>query len=179
MAQLVNCPTFHLSSGHDLTLHEFEPRVRLWAVSADPISSSSPRFCLGFCLFLSLLLPCSCFCMHSLSLSLKIHILKKNRPWLEWVLHLLVLQNCLDCSQLSPSVWVSVWLITFDQKRSLGLWPGSAPIWINWNLAATESCHHVPGVSLVYLGLLCPAVKLHSFLHKDCLSFFFLLFILK
>ena len=48
------------SSGHDLTACEFEPRVGLRA------GSSEPGACSGFCLPLSLLLPCSL----SLSLSL-------------------------------------------------------------------------------------------------------------
>ena len=50
-------------SGHDLTVREFEPRVRLCA------DSSEPGTCFGFCLSLSLplslLLPCS----HAVSLS--------------------------------------------------------------------------------------------------------------
>ena len=36
MAQLVKHPTLDFSSGHDLTVHAFEPHVRLPAVSAEP-----------------------------------------------------------------------------------------------------------------------------------------------
>ena len=48
------------SSGHDLTVGEFEPHVGLCA------DSSEPGACFGFCIFLSLC-PSS---THSLSLSL-------------------------------------------------------------------------------------------------------------
>ena len=34
VAQSVKCPDF--SSGHDLTMPRFEPRVRLWADSSEP-----------------------------------------------------------------------------------------------------------------------------------------------
>ena len=57
----------HFSSGHDFTIHEFEPRVRLCA------DSSEPRACLGFCV--SLFLSASL----SFSLSLKNKHLKKKR----------------------------------------------------------------------------------------------------
>ena len=36
MAQSVESPMLGFSSGHDLTVCEFEPRVRLRAVNADP-----------------------------------------------------------------------------------------------------------------------------------------------
>ena len=42
------------SSGHDLAVHEFEPRVGLWA------DGSEPGACFRFCLPLSLPLPRSC-----------------------------------------------------------------------------------------------------------------------
>ena len=36
MVQSVNHPTLDFGSGHDLTVHEFEPRARLHADSAEP-----------------------------------------------------------------------------------------------------------------------------------------------
>ena len=36
VAQLVECPTLDFGSGHDLTVHEFEPHVGLCADSAGP-----------------------------------------------------------------------------------------------------------------------------------------------
>ena len=36
MIQLVKRPTLDFSPGHDLTVHEFEPCIRLHAVSMDP-----------------------------------------------------------------------------------------------------------------------------------------------
>ena len=36
MAQLVKRPTLGFSSGHDLTVHEFEPRTGLCADSVEP-----------------------------------------------------------------------------------------------------------------------------------------------
>ena len=36
MAQLVNRPTLGFTSGHDLTVRDFEPRIRLCADCADP-----------------------------------------------------------------------------------------------------------------------------------------------
>ena len=36
VAQLVECLTLGFSSGHDLTVHEFEPRIGLHADSAEP-----------------------------------------------------------------------------------------------------------------------------------------------
>ena len=52
VAQLVKCPT--LASGHDLAVREFEPHVGLCA------DSSEPAACFGFCVWLSLPLPCLC-----------------------------------------------------------------------------------------------------------------------
>ena len=43
-----------LQPGHDLAVHEFEPRVRLWA------DGSEPGACFRFCVSLSLPLPRSC-----------------------------------------------------------------------------------------------------------------------
>ena len=40
VTQLVKHPTLDFSSGHDLTSHEFEPRIRLHADSAEPASDS-------------------------------------------------------------------------------------------------------------------------------------------
>ena len=55
------------SSGHDLTVREFEPRIGLCA------DSSEPGACFGFCVSLSLSLPLPC--LHPVSLSpSKIHI---------------------------------------------------------------------------------------------------------
>ena len=51
-----------LQPGHDPLVREFEPRVRLWA------DSSEPGVSFGFCVSLSLSLPCSPF---SLSLPKK------------------------------------------------------------------------------------------------------------
>ena len=42
------------SSGHDLTVREFKPRIRLCA------DRSEPGACFRFCVSLSLTLPCSC-----------------------------------------------------------------------------------------------------------------------
>ena len=36
MAQSVKCLILDFGSGHDLTVHEFEPRIRLCADSAEP-----------------------------------------------------------------------------------------------------------------------------------------------
>ena len=36
LAQLVRRPTLGCGSGHDLTVHEFKPRIRLCADSAEP-----------------------------------------------------------------------------------------------------------------------------------------------
>ena len=36
MAQLVECPTLDFASGHDLTIHETERRLRLHADFAEP-----------------------------------------------------------------------------------------------------------------------------------------------
>ena len=61
MAQSVKHLTLDLGSGHDLTVGEFEPRVGLWADSAEPAWDSLP-------LPLSLPPPAT-----SLSLSLRIN----------------------------------------------------------------------------------------------------------
>ena len=69
MAQLVKCPTLDLATGHDLTVHEFEPRVRLCADSTEPAwNSLSPPLSLP-------LLPC----FLSLSLSQNKQTLKTNK----------------------------------------------------------------------------------------------------
>ena len=47
VAQWVERPTLDLSSGHDLTVRGFEPRVGLCA------DSSEPGACFGFCVSLS------------------------------------------------------------------------------------------------------------------------------
>ena len=55
MAQSVKHPTLGLSSGHDLTDHEFEPRVGLCTDSMEPAwDSASPSLCLPLSLSLSL-----------------------------------------------------------------------------------------------------------------------------
>ena len=65
VTQSVKCPTLDFSSGHDVTVHGFEPHVRLCADSAEPAwGSLSPS--------LSPSLPYSC----CLSLSHKINKLK-------------------------------------------------------------------------------------------------------
>ena len=51
----------HFGSGHNLAVREFEPRDRPCA------DGSEPGACFGFCVSLSLTLPCSC----SVSLFLK------------------------------------------------------------------------------------------------------------
>ena len=51
MAQSVKRLTLGLSSGHDLTVREFEPQVRLCADTSDP------EACFGFCVSLSLSTP--------------------------------------------------------------------------------------------------------------------------
>ena len=40
MAQSIEHPTLGLGSGHDLTVHEFEPRIGLCAGSAEPARDS-------------------------------------------------------------------------------------------------------------------------------------------
>ena len=61
VAQSVKHLTLDLGSGHDLTVHEFEPCVQLFADSAEPAKNSlSP----------SLPLPCSHVWAFSLSLPL-------------------------------------------------------------------------------------------------------------
>ena len=42
MAQSVEHPALGFSSGHDLTVREFEPRIRLCAVSVEPAWDSLP-----------------------------------------------------------------------------------------------------------------------------------------
>ena len=59
--QVVKCLSLDFGSGHDLTVHEFEPHVRLCADRVEPAWDS-----------LSQTLPCSC----ALSLSLKIKKIK-------------------------------------------------------------------------------------------------------
>ena len=46
MVQLVKRQTFDIGSGHDLTVGEFDPCIRLCADSAEPASDSlSPSLC--------------------------------------------------------------------------------------------------------------------------------------
>ena len=73
-----------LGSGHDLTVHEFEPHVGLCA------DSSEPGACFGFCVSLSLC-PSPA---HALSLS-KINVTKNPRApgWLSWLSILLRLRS--------------------------------------------------------------------------------------
>ena len=72
MAQLVKPPT---GSGHDLTVCDFEPRVRLCADSSDPGA------CFGFCVSLSLCLSPALSLSFPLSLSKKqINIKRKRNP---------------------------------------------------------------------------------------------------
>ena len=51
VAQSAECPTLDFSSGHDLTIRGFEPRVGLCA------DSSELGACFGFCVS-----PSLCFC---------------------------------------------------------------------------------------------------------------------
>ena len=66
MAQSVKCPTLDFGSGHDLTVHEFEPYSRLCIDSVEPAWDS-----LSSSLSLSLSLSLSALSL--LSLSLKIN----------------------------------------------------------------------------------------------------------
>ena len=59
VAQSIECPPLGFSSGHDLAVREFEPRVGLWA------DGSEPGACFRFCVSLSLC-PSP---VHALSLS--------------------------------------------------------------------------------------------------------------
>ena len=74
MAQSVQHLTLGFSSGHDLTVHEFEPCVRLSTGGAEP---AWDPLSLPVCLSVSLPLPCSLSL--SLSVSLKINKLKKKK----------------------------------------------------------------------------------------------------
>ena len=80
MAQSVEHLTLGFGSGHDLTVHEFEPRIGLCADSAEPAWDS-------FCLSLSL--PTPPLLAHSLSLSfsqINIKTFKKRIKCLvQWV----------------------------------------------------------------------------------------------
>ena len=72
MAQAVKRPTLDVGSGHDLTIHELEPHVRLWADSAEPAwDSLSPSLSAP---------PCLHARSHafSLSLSLSLSLTKIN-----------------------------------------------------------------------------------------------------
>ena len=57
MAQLVKRPTLDLGSGHDLTVPEFEPPIRLCADRVEPASDSLSRHSLPYALSLSLSSP--------------------------------------------------------------------------------------------------------------------------
>ena len=72
MAQLVKCLILDFSSGHDLTVYEMEPRIRLCADSAEPAWDSLPPS-----LSAPPLLTCACMRSLALSLSQKINKLKK------------------------------------------------------------------------------------------------------
>ena len=57
MAQSIRRLTLDFSSGHDLTVHEFEARIGLWAISVELAwDSLSPSLCpsLAHALYLSL-----------------------------------------------------------------------------------------------------------------------------
>ena len=41
VAQSVKCPTLGVGSGHDLTVHGFEPHIRLYADNAEPAWDSA------------------------------------------------------------------------------------------------------------------------------------------
>ena len=71
-AQSVKCLSLDFGSGHDLTVLEFEPRIRLCADSAEAARDSRSPFSRSpFSFFLSFFL--------SLSLSLKTNKLKRTR----------------------------------------------------------------------------------------------------
>ena len=71
MAQSVKRLALAFSSGHDLTVHEFEPCIRLCVDSEEPAwDSPSPS--------LSLHLPCLHSLVLSLSLSKRVNKLKKK-----------------------------------------------------------------------------------------------------
>ena len=71
MAQSVKCPTLDFGSGHDFTVHGFEPHIGLCAVSArNLLGILSPSLSTPTPLMLSPSLPLS----PSLSLSLKINL---------------------------------------------------------------------------------------------------------
>ena len=72
MAQLVKHLTVDLSSGHDLTVREFEPHVGLCT------DSSEPGACFGFCLPLSLSVPPLLTLCLSVSLSLSLSLKNKK-----------------------------------------------------------------------------------------------------
>ena len=77
MAQLVKHPTLDLSSGHDLTVHGFEPCVGVCTDSTEPASDAVSA---------------------SLSLSLKINKLKKKKTYLD--LYLLIWTKIHDLSDI-------------------------------------------------------------------------------
>ena len=54
MAQWVKCPTLDFSSGHDLTVCEFDPRIRLCADSVEPAWDSLSPYLSAPTLLLSL-----------------------------------------------------------------------------------------------------------------------------
>ena len=72
VAQLAECPTLYFGSGHDLTVYEFEPHIRLRATREEPIWDS---FSLSLSLSLSAPPPLACAC----SLSLKTNLKKGGR----------------------------------------------------------------------------------------------------
>ena len=76
VGQSVEHSTLDFSSGRDLTVREFKPRIRLCADSSDPGA------CLGFCVSLSLSAPPhTCAQSLSLSLSKKNKHKKKSSSW--------------------------------------------------------------------------------------------------
>ena len=73
VAQFVERPTLNFSSGHDLTVGEFEPCVRLCADSSDPGAS------FGFCVSLSLSAPPPLMLCPSVSVSVSVSLSLKNK----------------------------------------------------------------------------------------------------
>ena len=69
VAQSAEHPTLGFGLGHNLMVHEFEPRVGLRADSADP-AGDSLSLSLSFSLSLCLPLLCLHACMHSFSLKI-------------------------------------------------------------------------------------------------------------
>ena len=77
MAQSVKCPTLDFSSGHDLTVCEFEPHMGLCADRVEP-AWNSPSLSAPTWLTLSLSLSLSFSLSLSLSLSVNTYIHKSG-----------------------------------------------------------------------------------------------------